>query len=573
MFRLICLWGAILLLLSGCSSDTTPTRHNDFTPLTSIEIVAAPSIAALTSTRLKVNGNYSGQFTWDDITAQAVWSSDTPTVATVITAGSQTRVTSHLPGTAILTATVGSVSATFTLTVTAATISTMTINPVAPSVPLNHAQQFAASGTFSDGTTQDLTFDASWTSSDTAVATVSNVVGSKGLAHAVAVGSATISATVNNVSGSTPMTVTVPVLQSITVSPVNPLLSPVNPTILSQSVNSFKAMGHYSDGSAADITAKAAWTSSQPGIAAITTGSRVKTLVPGSTLISAGLLGVSGTSNLKVTGGNLTGIVLSPANPTLSRDTGTLMTATGSFSNNSTRDITGAIDWSVVNPAIATVTIPGANLAELKALAVTAAPIAITAKSGGLQAVANLTVVAPPLLSLDPIPPPSLELYVGTSIRLTLSTNFSDGTKQNVTANAVWSSGSAAATVGNGILDGGRVSGVAASAGPVTISAKYGGLTVTVPVTVTEHVATALTISGPMIVHVGNQANFTATATYNLSQRDVTADVIWSNDKPNIAGMVDNPNQPGLLVGVDSGTATLTAVFSVIKQIRTVTIQ
>ena len=36
MFRLICSGIAIVLILSGCSSDETPTRHNDFIPLTSI---------------------------------------------------------------------------------------------------------------------------------------------------------------------------------------------------------------------------------------------------------------------------------------------------------------------------------------------------------------------------------------------------------------------------------------------------------------------------------------------------------------------------------------------------------
>jgi hypothetical protein len=43
--------------------------------------------------------------------------------------------------------------------------------------------QFSAVGTFSDATTQDLTFDADWASSDPAVATIGNTPGDKGLAR------------------------------------------------------------------------------------------------------------------------------------------------------------------------------------------------------------------------------------------------------------------------------------------------------------------------------------------------------------------------------------------------------
>ena len=80
------LWSGffIVLVLSGCSNGT-PTRLNTFTPLTSIEITAVSStIAAQTSTRLTATGNYSGLFT-RDITAQVVWSSDTPNVAGTFT--------------------------------------------------------------------------------------------------------------------------------------------------------------------------------------------------------------------------------------------------------------------------------------------------------------------------------------------------------------------------------------------------------------------------------------------------------------------------------------------------------
>jgi Big-like domain-containing protein len=568
------LWSAVfmLLLLSGCGWNGTPTRINDFTPLTSIEISAdTPTIAAGTSTKLSVKGNFSGLFT-RDITDQAVWSSDSTTVAGFATAASPNRVTGHVPGTATLTATVGSVSATFKLTVSSATITALTITPAAPTIAKGLNTQFAVSGAFSDSTTLDLTNDVTWDSSDTTVATISDIVDNKRVVKALAVGTSTITATFtfNGIRGTALLTVTEPMLQSIA-------LSPANPSVLSLSTtDSFTATGTYSDGSTKIITDQVNWASSSTGIATIaTTGGAAKTLSQGTTSISATPLpsvpsapGVSGTTNLKVTGGNLNSFTVSPATVILANNTLVRMTVIGSFSdgtNVTSRDITRVVAWSVANPALATVTAPSGNLAWLNALAVTGATT-VTATSGTLTAITNLTVTAPLLLSIA-IFPPSLDLTAGTSARFTATGNFSDGTTQDVTANITWlSSDAAIASVGNtntDLANKGRVSGVDAAVSPVTITATFVGVTpVTAPVTVTVRPLQSLTIL-PVAATVGsgNQFKFTATANYNGFSQDVTEDTTWSIDKPNIAILADINNQPGQVVGVDSGSATLTASF------------
>ena len=147
-------WSGLLtvLLLSGCGWDGTATRPNDFATLTSIQIVpASTTIAAGTSTRLTVIGSYSGQFT-RDVTDQATWSSDNTAVAGFVTASNPNRVTGIAPGSAILKATVGGLSATSHLTVSSATIQTVTITPSAPIIAKGLSTQLSASGTFSDGT-------------------------------------------------------------------------------------------------------------------------------------------------------------------------------------------------------------------------------------------------------------------------------------------------------------------------------------------------------------------------------------------------------------------------------------
>ena len=336
MNRLI--WSGFLavLLVSGCGWNGTPTRHNDFIPLTSIKILAAVpaieashTIAALTSTKLTVIGDFSGIFT-RDITDQVTWSSSNTPVADFkfSTTPNTNRISGLAAGTATLTATMGGVSATYSLIISNATVSTIAISPPAPSVPQGLTTQFSAIGTFSDTTTQDLTFDVAWSSSPGTFATISNASASKGFATALAAGTGTetISASFGvaptTANASATMTVTAPALQSITVTPANP-------SILSLSTTGFKATGNFSDGTAPDITNQVTWSSSTAAIATITSSGIATTLTQGTAVISATSANVSGATNLKVTGGNLNSFTVSPATVTLVKDTSTRMTVTG----------------------------------------------------------------------------------------------------------------------------------------------------------------------------------------------------------------------------------------------------
>jgi 6-phosphogluconolactonase len=78
------------------------------------------------------------------------------------------------------------------------------VTPSNPSVAVGAMQQFAAAGTFSDGSTQDLTHSAVWSSSET-TATIS----SSGQATGVAIGRLQITATSGSISGSTTLIVVI----------------------------------------------------------------------------------------------------------------------------------------------------------------------------------------------------------------------------------------------------------------------------------------------------------------------------------------------------------------------------
>jgi hypothetical protein len=77
------------------------------------------------------------------------------------------------------------------------------VTPVNPTITAGDSQQFTATGTYADSSTQNLTSQVIWNSSSTPTATIN----SSGLATAVAAGPTTISATLGVVSGNTLLTV------------------------------------------------------------------------------------------------------------------------------------------------------------------------------------------------------------------------------------------------------------------------------------------------------------------------------------------------------------------------------
>lgn len=131
----------------------------------------------------------------------------------------------------VVTGTAGAVihSANVSLTVTdlPPVLTSIVIAPADPSVPSGTPQQFLATGLYSNNSTQNLTSQVTWSSSNSAVA----LIGATGLAITFATGTTTIGAALNAISGNTLLTVTranvcvhqPPLLQ------INPASSPSGP--------------------------------------------------------------------------------------------------------------------------------------------------------------------------------------------------------------------------------------------------------------------------------------------------------------------------------------------------------
>jgi autotransporter passenger strand-loop-strand repeat protein len=92
------------------------------------------------------------------------------------------------------------------------TLQSVSLTPANPMVTVGDSLSFTATGTFSDASTEALTTGVSWTSSNTAVATVD----SNGNVTTLKPGSTTITATDDGVSGSTTLTVSPAAMPAVT---------------------------------------------------------------------------------------------------------------------------------------------------------------------------------------------------------------------------------------------------------------------------------------------------------------------------------------------------------------------
>jgi uncharacterized protein YjdB len=396
-----------------------------------------------------------------DITSLVTWSSNAPAVASVsnvlLSAG---QVTGNTVGSATITATFAGVTATAPVTVGAATLSTITVTAASGPVPLGLTNQLQAMGTFSDGSTADVTSQATWSSTGAAVV-VSNAAGSRGLVTAVALGQATVTATVGTVSGSTTINTTAATLLSIDIPAV-----PALPLGLTTQLH---ANAHYSDGSVVDVTSQVGWSSTTPTLGGVSASGVLTALGVGNATVQATLGGVTGTQTIGISAAVLQVLVVTPALVTLPVGQSQALIASGTFSDGSIVNLTTQVTWSSDHTNIATVTNAG-TLGVVSAVA--AGTATITAQKGSVVAHAAVVVTPAVLVSVMVNNGQPASIALGQVAHLTATGTFSDGSTSDLTTQVAWASNvPTSITVSN--LPGNQGATTAIAAGAATISATY----------------------------------------------------------------------------------------------------
>jgi hypothetical protein len=335
-------------------------------------------------------------------------------------------------------------------------LTSISISPTTPSVPLGSQQLLTATGTFSGGSTQVLS-SVLWSSSSTAVSTVSGDASDSGYVTTIAQGNATITATAAGITGSTIVTVPAPALVSITLSPQTPAM-PLG------TAQQFDAVGTYSDGSTQDLTSTATWTSSSTSATVNSTGF-VTAVALGTSTIQASSGSQSSSTTVTVGSPGLVSLAVTPATAVLAAGQSEQFQAIGTYTDNSTQNLTSSASWFSVPQTSASVNSSG--------LVTATAPgnVNITAVYGTFSGVSILTVGSAPLVSIS-VSPSSASIPVGANQQFVAVGNYSNGSTQDITATATWSSssGTASSVTSTGLA-------TALAGGTTTISASSGSVT------------------------------------------------------------------------------------------------
>ena len=504
--------------------------------------------------------------TTQDLTAAVTWSSSAPAVAAISnTTGSRGVATTLAPGSTTISALhpASGVTGSTGFTVTAAQLVSMAVTPPSPAAPPGLKRAFTATGTFTDGTTLDLTGAVTWSSSDTAVATISNAAGSRGVATTLATGSTTISATLpgSSVSGSTGLAVTPAQLVSLAVTPGNPSV----PLGLSQA---FTATGTFTDGTTQDLTAAVTWLSSAGAIASVSNAASRRgiatTFATGTTTITAlhPASGVTASAPLTVTAAALASIAVTPSNTSVPLGLSQAFTAAGTYTNGTTQDLTSAVTWSSSAAAVASVSNAAGSRGVATALANGSTTINATFPGSGVSGSTGLTVTPAQLVSLVVTPgDPSLPL--GLSQAFSATGTYTNGTTHDLTTAVTWSSSApAVATISN--AGGSRGAATALATGSTTINATFPGSGVSgstgLTVTPAQLVSLAVTPGNPSLP-LGLSQAFTATGTYtNGTTQDLTAAVTWSSSAAAVTTISNAADSHGVATALALGSASVTAL-------------
>jgi phage tail sheath protein FI len=211
---------------------------------TQVVVVSATGLTATT---------FEGDFTHANVppTPEAGVATVSAGSITVASAGTATITASYTPSGSSVP-----VTASTQLTVSSGHLTGLNVSPATPTLAAGVTQQMTVTGTFDNGTFVNMSGYAAWTSTNTAVATVSTT----GLVKAVAAGTATIQAQWLGTAATTVVTVSAATTVSIaiTTSPSGQTSVPAGESI------SLVATATMSDTTTPVVTNTATWTSSSP---------------------------------------------------------------------------------------------------------------------------------------------------------------------------------------------------------------------------------------------------------------------------------------------------------------------
>ncbi|MFH0260446.1 Ig-like domain-containing protein [Vibrio barjaei] len=511
------------------------------------ELVVSPNkvtIPAGHQTKLQAVAVYSDGSS-NDVTLQSVWTSMDQSLVQVET-GNISAGTVHglVQGQADVTAKFGGMEQSSMITVSSATLTSVSISPANATIPKGTTQSYVLTAEYSDGSKRDVSILSSWQSNNTDIATINAF----GVAYGEQQGASQISGCYLGECDTANLSVTQAVVTGLQVTPASA-------TIADGQSQYYQATAFYSDGTSKVVTQIATWTSSDINIATIsstgTAGGKATGVEPGSVVISARYAGQQSQATLTVTAATAVKLIVSPAITKVPAGLSLPYHADALYTDGTLQDVTLLSVWQSSDSDVASID-PSAN-----ATTFVAGQTTISAQYLGLNGEASLTVTAAVLDHLE-VTPNAVTVPTGTNGQFEATAIYSDGSSVDVTSSANWSSSdSIVVNVDNSLANAGV--GSALSVGSAVVTATYSGMSDTSSVTVIAPSLVELTISPQnKTVPLGLELQYEAHARYSDgTSRTVTLESSWQSSMTTVATI----STDGLASTVYTGETQISATF------------
>jgi trimeric autotransporter adhesin len=175
---------------------------------------------------------------------------------------------------------------------------------------------------------------------------------------------------------------------SITSLAVAPLNSTVAPGVTQQ----YTATATYGNNTTGDVTSSVTWTTTQSSVASISAAGLLTGVSLGTTTVKAQSGSVIATTGVTVTTKQVTTVTIAPLTQTLSLTLGPTtvqFTATATYKDGSTGDVTAIATWNATPSSVASISSTGL------ATAATVGTCTVTATTGGVTSNSATITVAP----------------------------------------------------------------------------------------------------------------------------------------------------------------------------------
>lgn len=352
--------------------------------------------------------------TSSDISSDVEWHVANPAIGTITDNGTFFGLTI---GSTNVSASYDDVTSNFAeAIVNDARVTDIQLTPVTVDAPIGTTYQFTATATFTDGTNRDITNSGAWVSSDMDIAAISP----SGEVEAVTEGTSSITVSRDGVTSNVAtVNVTDAVLTAVELRP-QAIVLPRGMTI------ELTALGYYSDNTSVDITNIVDWHIEDPSYISVQ-NAVVSADEVGVTTLMAKKEGISSnTVDVTVNNAVVIDISVQPDSLSIPKGISDSVTATGTFSDNTVADITGAVAWEIGDTDIATVrlgTIDGVQIGETT----------LVARKDGVNSNTVAVTVTDAILTSILLEHSPLRTFLGKVEFITATGSYSDGSEADLT--------------------------------------------------------------------------------------------------------------------------------------------